>query len=302
MIKLKAWLNAARLRTLPLSISGILVGAAIASWQGFTNLSILLLALLTTVGLQVTSNFANDYGDGVKGTDNSDRIGPQRALQSGLLTAIQLKRGIYISIVINIFLVILLVLVSFGTDNLDYIILFLVLGGFAIWAAIKYTVGKSAYGYYGLGDVFVFVFFGLVSVLGTHFLFVKSFYPLALLPAISIGLLSVGVLNLNNMRDHRSDQAVGKNTVVVKMGYAKAKKYHYLILVTAFLCLFYFLFTTNGSHLRYVSLIGFLPVFIHMRKVSVTENEANLDPELKKLALSTFMTALLFFISYYYFL
>ncbi|MDO1514377.1 1,4-dihydroxy-2-naphthoate octaprenyltransferase [Maribacter confluentis] len=302
MTKLKAWLNAARLRTLPLSISGILVGAAIASWQGYSNNNILFLALITTVGLQITSNFANDYGDGVKGTDNTDRIGPQRALQSGLLTAAQLKNGIYISIIINILLVVSLILLSFGMAHVGYILLFLFLGGFAIWAAIKYTVGKSAYGYNGLGDVFVFIFFGLVSVLGTHFLFVKAFYPLAMLPAMTIGLLSVGVLNLNNMRDHRSDKAVGKNTVVVKMGYPRAKNYHYILLIGAFLCLFSFLLTTNGSHLRYVSLIGFLPVFVHMRKVAVTENVADLDPELKKLALSTFLTAMLFFISYYYFL
>lgn len=302
MTKVNAWLNAARLRTLPLSISGILVGTAIAAFYGATNTYIFILALCTTVGLQITSNFANDYGDGIKGTDNDARIGPKRALQSGLLTGVELKRGIYISIGINIVLIVLLILTSFGLKEILYPALFLTLGAFAIWAAIKYTVGKSAYGYNGLGDVFVFIFFGLVSVLGTMFLYLKAIYLITFLPAITIGLLSVGVLNLNNMRDIKSDKAVSKNTLVVILGLRKAKMYHYTLLSISFLCLFYFLSTTNGSLIRYVSLIGFVPVFIHLRKVAMTSNEAELDPELKKLALSTFFTALLFFISYYYFL
>lgn len=302
MTKVKAWLNAARLRTLPLSISGIFVGTALASYYGATNVTIFLLALCTTIGLQVTSNFANDYGDGVKGTDGDDRIGPKRALQSGLLTAAELKRGIYISIVINAVLIISLIFTSFGIKDVLYPVLFLVLGALAIWAAIKYTVGKSAYGYQGLGDVFVFIFFGLVSVLGSMFLYLKFIDLFAVLPAIAIGLLSVGVLNLNNMRDIKSDTAVGKNTLAVKMGLSKAKKYHYTILVVSFLCLFYFLFTTNASQLRYVSLVGYLPILVHLRKVALTEKAAELDPELKKLALSTFFIAVLFFISYYYFL
>ncbi|SDS70742.1 1,4-dihydroxy-2-naphthoate octaprenyltransferase [Maribacter dokdonensis] len=302
MTKVKAWLNAARLRTLPLSISGIFVGTALAAYYGATNVTIFILALCTTIGLQVTSNFANDYGDGVKGTDGDDRIGPKRALQSGLLSAAELKRGIYISIVINAVLIVSLIITSFGTKDVLYPVLFLVLGALAIWAAIKYTVGKSAYGYQGLGDVFVFIFFGLVSVLGSMFLYLKFIDLIAVLPAIAIGLLSVGVLNLNNMRDIKSDTAVGKNTLAVKMGLSKAKKYHYTILVVSFLCLFYFLFTTNASQLRYVSLVGYLPILVHLRKVALTDKAAELDPELKKLALSTFFIAVLFFISYYYFL
>lgn len=302
MTKVNAWLNAARLRTLPLSISGILVGTAIASFYGVTNTLVFILALCTTVGLQITSNFANDYGDGVKGTDNDSRLGPKRALQSGLLTAKELKRGIYISIGINSILIVVLIIISFGLKEILFPVIFLILGTFAIWAAIKYTVGKSAYGYNGLGDIFVFIFFGLVSVLGSMFLYLKAIYFIAFLPAIAIGLLSVGVLNLNNMRDIKSDKSVGKNTLVVKLGLQKAKMYHYTLLSISFLCLFYYLSTTNGSLIRYVSLMGFVPVFIHMRKVAVTINEAELDPELKKLALSTFFTALVFFISYYYFL
>ena len=301
MTKVGAWLNAARLRTLPLSISGILVGTALAASQESANTLIFVLALCTTIGFQITSNFANDYGDGVKGTDGAERIGPKRALQSGLLTAKQLKRGIYISIGINMLLVIALIYVSFGLDQLLLSMLFLTLGAFAIWAAIKYTVGKSAYGYNGLGDVFVFIFFGLVSVLGSMFLFVKSIPMLALLPAISIGLLSVGVLNLNNLRDFKSDKRVGKNTLVVKMGFENGKIYHYWLLVLSFICLVAYIITTNGTVLRYVCLIGYAPICMHIKKVVEISNAAELDPELKKLALSTFFTALLFYFSYYYF-
>lgn len=302
MTKVKAWLNAARLRTLPLSISGIIVGTALAAYYGVTNITIFALALCTTIGLQVTSNFANDYGDGVKGTDGDDRIGPKRALQSGLLSAAELKKGIYISIIINAVLIVSLIITSFGLKEILYPILFLMLGSFAIWAAIKYTVGKSAYGYQGLGDVFVFIFFGLVSVLGSMFLYVKFISLISVLPAIAIGLLSVGVLNLNNMRDIKSDAAVGKNTLAVKMGWSRAKNYHYTILVLSLLCLFCFLLTTNASLLRYVSLVGYIPVLVHLRKVALTNKAVDLDPELKKLALSTFFIAILFFISYYYFL
>ena len=302
MTKASTWVNAARLRTLPLSISGILVGTGLASLYVTIDTLIFALAILTTVGFQITSNFANDYGDGVKGTDSDERIGPRRVLQSGLLTPKQLKTGIYISILIDILLTISLILVAFGLDQFLISLSFLILGGLAIWAAVKYTVGKSAYGYNGFGDLFVFIFFGLVSVLGSMYLYSKSITLLAVLPAVSIGLLSVGVLNLNNLRDHVSDRKVGKNTLVVKMGYKRGKIYHYSLLMVSFLCLILFLATTNGSIIRYVCLIGFLPILFHMKTVANVEHAVQLDPELKKLALSTFLTALLFYISYYYFL
>ena len=231
----KAWVQAARLRTLPLSLSGIIMGSALAAKQGVFDGTIFILALLTTVGFQVTSNFANDYGDGVKGTDNEDRIGPARALQSGWLTRSALKKGIIVSIGISLLLAIGLIYIAFGLDNLPYIVLFLVLGILSIWAALKYTMGSNPYGYMGLGDVFVFLFFGLLGVLGSMFLYTKSITWTSLLPAIGIGTLCVGVLNLNNLRDVVSDGKHGKNTLVVKMGFHNGKKYHFLLLVSALL-------------------------------------------------------------------
>ena len=222
---IKHFIKAARLRTLPLSVSGIIVGSFIAGSQNLFNWKICVLALLTTIGFQIISNFANDYGDGVKGTDNNERVGPQRAIQSGKITPKQLLKVIKISIAITLVIAISLIYVSFGAPHFLYSVLFLLLGLASISAAIKYTVGSSAYGYSGFGDVFVFVFFGWVSVIGSNFLYTHVIDWKLFLPPSSIGLLSVAVLNLNNMRDIENDTIAGKNTLVVKMGLHWAKKY-----------------------------------------------------------------------------
>jgi len=295
--KLTAWVSAARLRTLPLSISGILVGTAIANHYGQSDMLIFILALFTTIAFQITSNFANDYGDGVKGTDNEDRVGPKRALQSGLLTRNELKRGIVITIILSLILVVSLLYVSFGSENIGYFLLFIFLGCFSVWAAIKYTVGESAYGYRGLGDIFVFVFFGLLAVLGTLFLNAKFLTLHALLPAITIGALSVGVLNLNNLRDYESDKKAKKNTLVVKMGVKNGKKYHYTLLALSFICFSAFIIHIYSVWYHFISLIAFMPVILHLKTVYCNNDAKLLDPELKKLALSTFLLALLFYIS-----
>lgn len=294
--KITAWLNAARLRTLPLSISGIVVGTALASFYEKNNLVIFVLALLTTIGFQVTSNFANDYGDGVKGTDNDDRVGPKRALQSGLLSRKELKTGILISVIISLVLVCAVLYFSFGREYIEYFILFGVLGSLSIWAAIKYTVGESAYGYRGLGDTFVFLFFGLLAVLGSLFLYTKYITSVAWLPAIAIGALSTGVLNLNNLRDSESDKKANKNTMIVKMGFENGKKYHALLLGLAFLSMLFFIILNFESWYQFIPLLAFVPIFVHMTKVAKVKKPALLDPELKKLALSTFLMSILFYI------
>lgn len=302
MTKFKAWLNAARLRTLPLSVSGIIVGAALADFYGYTNYKVFFLAVCTTIGFQVTSNFANDYGDGIKGTDNEDRIGPQRALQSGILTEIELKKGIVLSVIINLLLAVTLLYVAFGKDQFYIIIIFFFLALASIWAAIKYTVGNSAYGYKGLGDVFVFLFFGLLAVLGTLYLYTQYLTLEAFLPAIAIGLLSTAVLNLNNLRDAISDQKAGKNTLVVKMGFSKGKIYHIALLLVSFICLGLFTFFNYKSWLGILHLAVFILIFAHAVKVWKTTQPIELDPELKKLALSTFLLAVLFYFSFNIFL
>ncbi len=293
MTNIKAWVQAARLRTLPLSVSGILVGSFYAFSQGYVNYSILAPSLITTLGLQVLSNFANDYGDGVKGTDNETRIGPQRAIQSGAITAPAMKKGIIITAALTLIAAVSLIYTAFGKENFIYSVFFFFLGLAAIAAAIKYTVGAGAYGYRGLGDVFVFVFFGLVSVMGCYFLYTKNIDNIIILPAIAIGLLSVAVLNLNNMRDIASDAASGKNTLVVKMGAQKAKVYHFSVILTALTTILVFAVLSGFSAMQYLFLIAYIPFIQHLKTVANNTVPRDLDPELKKVALGTFFISVL---------
>jgi 1,4-dihydroxy-2-naphthoate octaprenyltransferase len=300
--KTKIWLDAIRLRTLPLSVSGIIVGTALANFYGKVDILVFVLALLAAIGFQITSNLANDYGDGVKGTDNDSRIGPKRALQSGLLSKGELKKGIVISSVINFFLILAVVYFAFGTEQINYLVLFVILGVASVWAAIKYTVGSSPYGYKGMGDLFVFVFFGLVAVLGSMFLNTKILYLQALLPACTIGFLSTGVLNLNNLRDYESDTEAGKNTLVVRIGFKSGKAYHSLLLLSGFATLLWFVLLNFTNWYHFLSIVVFMPIFLHIRRVHNTEAPVLLDPELKKLALNTFALAIIFYISFNNFL
>jgi 1,4-dihydroxy-2-naphthoate octaprenyltransferase len=300
-LKAKAWIRAIRLRTLPLSVSGILVGSGMAAIYGQSDRRIFILALLSTLGLQILSNLANDYGDGIKGTDNSERIGPARAMQSGALTAKELKSGILISVLITLLLIGTLLYAAFDGYP-EYFLLFTALGALAVWAAIRYTVGDSAYGYKGLGDLFVFGFFGLLAVLGTLFLFTKNINFLDVLPAVAVGLLSTAVLNLNNMRDFLSDSRAGKNTLVVKMGLPKAKIYHYLLLAVSLLSMSVFLLSSEGPLYRFICLLAFVPLLLHAIKVYQVREPKEFDPELKKVALSTFFMAVFFYLGFNIFL
>jgi 1,4-dihydroxy-2-naphthoate octaprenyltransferase len=290
----KKWLGAARLRTLPLSLSGIILASFLAIAEDIFNKWIFIFAMLTTVGFQVISNFANDYGDGVKGTDNNERVGPERAVQSGDITPLQMKKAIIITSLITLFIALVLIYLSFGKENFGYSLLFFILGIASIAAAIKYTVGKSAYGYYGLGDVFVFLFFGLLSVCGTYFLYAKQIDSSIFLPAVSIGLLSAGVLNLNNMRDATSDIKSGKNTLVVKIGNKNAKYYHYFLLIGSFVFAVLFVGIHYHSAKQFLFILAYVPIFKHLITVYKNVDPSRLDPELKKLALSTLLFALLF--------
>ncbi|WP_339655491.1 1,4-dihydroxy-2-naphthoate octaprenyltransferase [Flavobacterium frigidarium] len=307
---MKHWIEAARLRTLPLSVSGIIVGsiyalahptADILTPTEVFNWKIFGFAILTTLGLQVLSNFANDYGDGVKGTDNANRVGPMRAIQSGVITPAQMKRAIIITSSLTLLSAMLLIYYAFADTNLFYSLFFLVLGIVAIASAIRYTVGSSAYGYKGFGDIFVFVFFGLVSTLGVNFLYSQELDFELFLPAAAIGLLSVGVLNLNNMRDEDSDKAVGKNTLVVKMGAANAKKYHFALVITAMVLVLIFAIISDFQIDQYLFLLAYFPLTKHLINVYKNQEKRALDPELKKLALSTFALSILLALSMIYF-
>jgi 1,4-dihydroxy-2-naphthoate octaprenyltransferase len=292
MTKSQAWIKALRLRTLPLSLSGIIIGSAIAKYNGFWDWSIFLLSLLTTVLFQIVSNLANDLGDSIKGTDNKDRVGPMRSVQSGLISKNEMRNAVVMTSIIS--LLSAGTLIYLGTTNLPISILWFYIGlaVACIFAAITYTIGKKAYGYYGLGDIMVFLFFGIVSVLGVYPLYAKSIDWIILLPACSIGFLSAAVLNLNNMRDRSNDAKSGKNTLVVKIGADWAKLYHTLLVLGGIICHVMFLVTINHP----IAFIGLLPgiiLILHLQKVMKTKNPKDFDPELKKVALSTFGIAVL---------
>ena len=294
---MKHWIEAARLRTLPLSVSGIIVGSMYAlsnptddvlTPTEVFNWKLFAFAIITTLGLQILSNFANDYGDGMKGTDNEDRVGPKRTIQSGVITPQAMKNAIVLTSILTFLSAIYLIYLAFGAHNLGYSLFYLILGIAAIASAIRYTVGNSAYGYRGFGDVFVFVFFGLVSTLGVNFLYSKQLDAILFLPATAIGFLSVAVLNLNNMRDEASDRKSGKNTLVVKMGIENAKKYHYFLIVGAMILVLLFAYLSNFNFDQYLFVLAYFPLVKHLVTVSKNHNSKLLDPELKKVALSTF--------------
>ncbi len=298
---MKHWIEAARVRTLPLSVSGIIVGSFYAMSQAMFNWNIVVFALLTTLGLQILSNFANDYGDGIKGTDNADRVGPKRAIQSGVITPAAMKRAMVITSLITLGFAMLLIYFAFKESYLLYSFIFLFLGILAIASAIRYTVGNSAYGYRGYGDIFVFIFFGLVSTFGVYFMFSKEIDWLLLLPATAIGFLSVGVLNLNNMRDEESDRKAGKNTIVVQKGGTWAKNYHFFLVISAMIFVVAFAFLNEFNFDQYIFVAAYFPLAGHLIRVYKNKNPKLLDPELKKLALSTFFLSILLALALIYF-
>lgn len=293
---MKKWIKAARLRTLPLSISGILVGSAAAFKEHHTQDNyyiIVILCFLTTLFFQVLSNYANDYGDAVKGTDNENRVGPKRAVQSGEITRKQMKNAMVITSLLSLITSVGVIYVSFGQQNFAAALAYLFLALASVGAAIKYTVGKSAYGYKGMGDLFVFIFFGLVSTLGTYYLFGHTLDLHIIFPAIGIGLLSMAVLNMNNMRDVENDTIMKKNTLVVKMGFEKAKQYHYFLIVFAAIVFNLFAINSFSKWYQYLYVIGFIPLLKNIGTVAKTKNPRLLDPELKSISLTTFLISLL---------
>ncbi|MGV3632578.1 MAG: 1,4-dihydroxy-2-naphthoate octaprenyltransferase [Bacteroidota bacterium] len=293
MSNAKAWIGAFRLRTLPLSVSGIIMGSFIAKLNGFWDSTIFILALSTTLLFQIVSNLANDLGDSQKGTDNEHRVGPARAVQSGDISHKQMKAAVILFSLLS--LISAGVLIYFGTRLLSQqiLILYAVLAMLCVAAAIMYTVGKKAYGYHGFGDLFVFIFFGLVSVLGVYTFYSKTFDWINLLPAATIGLLSTAVLNLNNMRDRVNDARSGKNTLVVKMGGNLAKLYHAFLILGGIVSLVAFVLKFKQEWL-FLSFIPCAVLLFHLRIVMHTRIEKDFDPQLKVVALSTFAISLFF--------
>ncbi|HLZ17625.1 MAG TPA: 1,4-dihydroxy-2-naphthoate polyprenyltransferase [Cyclobacteriaceae bacterium] len=289
---MKVWLEAFRLRTLPLSLSCIGMGGFLAAAQNKFSGLIFFLCCSTTIFLQILSNLANDYGDTVNGADHAQRRGPQRAVQSGAVSQGQMKNAILIFIALSLVSGTELLYAALGFE-LKSFLFFLALGLLSIAAAIAYTVGRRPYGYVGLGDLSVLVFFGLVGVMGSQYLFTKTFSPLQILPALSCGFFSIAVLNINNIRDIESDRQAGKFSIPVRIGKEKAIQYHWVLLWSGVLCALTFVILLYRSPLQFLFLLSVPLLVINGRSVAKLPSE-KLDPFLKQMALSTLLFVLLF--------
>lgn len=297
MQRLKYWIEAFRLRTLFLALASVITGSLMALNHPDFSVLVFLLTLLTTISLQILSNLANDYGDSEKGTDNQNRVGPERTLQSGKISRLEMKRLIVAFVLISLIFGVSLLYFSLSVKALKSFLLFLFLGIMAIVAALKYTIGKKSFGYLGFGDLFVFVFFGIVGVFGSNYLQTHTIDLQLLLPSFSIGFFSVGVLNLNNMRDIENDGMFNKKTIPVRFGLARAKTYHYVIIALGWIAILEYSLLHNGLSQHLIVLLAF-PLFVnHMRKVFKREGAA-LDPLLKQLSLSTFLFAVLVILAF----
>ncbi len=296
MASLKSWIKAARLRTLPLAMSGILMGAALSFQDSGFNSTVTILAIVTALFIQIFSNFANDYGDSQQGTDNQHRVGPKRTVQSGEISLKQMKIGMIVLIVLSLATGIWLV--AEGTKGLDLttFLLFLAFGIVALIAAYRYTAGSNPYGYAGFGDLAVFLFFGLLPVVGTYFLNTHQINFEMFLPAISIGFFSTGVLNLNNLRDIENDRNSGKNTMVVRMGSTNGKIYHSLLISVGMLASVIFTTIQGKSAFQWLFLLSF-PLFIRdLVQINRITEPRQLDPFLKRLSLATLLFTVLFWV------
>ena len=291
-MNVKVWLRAFRLRTLPLALSCIGMGAFLAAGMGAFRWSIFLLCISTTIFLQILSNLSNDYGDSVHGADSDDRKGPSRTVQSGAITAGAMRTAMVIFALLSFASGMFLLFIAFGVDW-KAILFFLVLGLASIAAAIAYTVGRKPYGYAGLGDISVFVFFGLVGVLGSFYLFAKELSWLEVLPAITCGLFSVAVLNINNIRDISSDQKAGKQSVPVRIGRERAVRYHWFLLIGGITAAVLYVMVTSNSPWQWLFLLT-IPLFIKNGLTVSRLHAEQLDPYLKQMAVSTLIFVILY--------
>jgi len=294
MASLKSWIKAARLRTLPLAVSGILMGAALAGMGRGFDQTVTILAIVTALFIQIFSNFANDYGDFQKGTDNDKRVGPRRTVQGGEITPAQMRGGMIVLALLSLTSGIWLVVEGTKGLSVEVFGVYIALGILALIAAFKYTAGNNPYGYAGLGDLAVFLFFGLLPVVGTYFLNTHQIDTLLFLPAVSIGLFSTGVLNLNNMRDVENDRNSGKNTMIVRMGSTNGKIYHTTLIIAGMLASIVFMVLKGQSTVQWLFLLAF-PLFIRdlilINRITVP---GQFDPFLKKLSLTTLLFSVLF--------
>lgn len=289
---MKHWIQAFRLRTLPLGIASISMGNMFAYSEGSFSWMIFILSLSTAILLQILSNLANDYGDSINGADNELRKGPARQTQLSNISRGQMKMALYVCALFTLISGITLLLVS-GLPRTT-VLIFLGLGLLAIIAAIKYTSGENPYGYAGLGDVSVLMFFGWLGILGSFYLQTTNMDWRYILPATASGLFMVAVLNVNNIRDIPSDKVAGKLSIPVRLGRRNAVIYHWLLLGLGFLFAIVFVLLNFRHYSQFLFLIIIPFLIVNARSVKTKEDPMQLDPYLKQMV----MTTMLFVISF----
>jgi 1,4-dihydroxy-2-naphthoate octaprenyltransferase len=293
MSQVKNWIEAFRLRTLPLALSSIGMGSFLAAFERKMRWDVLILAALTTILLQVLSNLANDYGDSKHGADHAEREGPSRAVQTGAISVKSMKKAIYLFIFLSLASGVALLFVALEQLDIKFIIL-LILGIMAIGAALNYTMGKNPYGYAGFGDMFVIIFFGFVGVIGTYFCHTGHFQPDTLLPAFSCGLLATAVLNVNNIRDMVSDKKAGKMSIPVRIGRANATLYHWMLIALAVIVSVAYVAINYHSPYQFIFLVTTPLLIFNGMQVSANKESKKLDPMLKQMAISTLLFIITF--------
>lgn len=288
----QAWLESLRPKTLPLGVIAIVTGSALTYFTGNFKWPVALLSIITAGLLQILSNLANDYGDAIKGSDTAERIGPLRGMQKGVITKEDMKKALKLNIFAACLSGLLLIIVA--CEKPEDAIGFLGLGLVAIVAAITYTVGKKPYGYLGLGDISVLIFFGWLSVIGTFYLQANSFNIITVLPATACGLLSVAVLNINNMRDIENDIKAGKNTLAVRLGPQGARMYHAIIIIVSILCLVFFNLLYLTGWTGWLFLLAVPMLMNHVRKILSDPTPEGMRPMLENMVKIALVTNVLF--------
>lgn len=295
MASIKTWISALRPRTLFLAIATTICGNAIAYTTGYFSITVCILTILTATLLQLLSNLANDLGDYQHGTDiTGGRVGPTRTVQSGAITPTLMKKAIAIAIILSAIIGSYLIYIASQFMSPLYIVVFFVLGGASIIAAIKYTAGDNPYGYKGLGDIFSFIFFGLVATVGSFFLNVHTLTFQPWLPAIGIGLFTAAVLNVNNMRDMENDRISGKMTLAIKFGRKGSRIYHAALTIIGILCFVLYSCIYSSEWYQYLYIIALIPFVIILYKILTTKIDAQLDPYLKFTSMASFFLSVAF--------
>jgi 1,4-dihydroxy-2-naphthoate octaprenyltransferase len=292
--KSKIWIAAMRPRTLPLAIASIIMGTVLAAaWQPF-SVPVAILCVVTAILLQILSNLANDYGDSQHGADHAQREGPARAVQSGAISEKTMLGAMAVTALLAAISGLTLLWFAFGSDGRGLFLIFVLIGALSIIAAVAYTAGFRPYGYAGLGDLAVLLFFGWIGVMGSYFLHTHRFDWEIMLPATCSGLLAVAVLNVNNIRDIESDRLAGKQTIPVRIGPKKARVYHWVLLTAAVLAAVIYVFLAYISPWQLLFLLAVPLLIKNGLSVGRTFSPRKLNPLLKQLSLVTLFFVLLF--------